>query len=266
VAYKDVTAMRGKMLRAEPVAARFEKGRVHLVGNFPQLEEECVTYVPGNPSPNRLDAMVWAVTALIEQNMVFGEVWSDDLLYDDESMPKDLPTPGGHQGRYVGCKYGAASVHCYIDIIDDGDTLWIHREYFWDPSAAMRQRSDKEYADDLVAFVGTMADVEVIIPPNCQSFYQELRNTALWFRESSKKEDDAQVRDTIRMIGNLMQRKKLRVHKSCVNTVHQLAAYSWAPEKSGKGIEVPLEEGSEACIALRHVVREKIQPWRLAVQ
>jgi phage terminase large subunit-like protein len=38
---------------------------VHHVGVFQQLEEEMTTYVPGGPSPNRMDALVWAVTELL---------------------------------------------------------------------------------------------------------------------------------------------------------------------------------------------------------
>lgn len=62
-----VHASRGKRQRAEPVAALFEKGRCHLVGPFPELEDELCTWEPdvGLPSPNRLDAMVWAVTDLM---------------------------------------------------------------------------------------------------------------------------------------------------------------------------------------------------------
>ncbi len=65
VPYTGVDATRGKIVRAEPVAAQYEKGRVFHVGSFPQLEEEMVSYVPGeSKSPNRMDAMVWAVTHL----------------------------------------------------------------------------------------------------------------------------------------------------------------------------------------------------------
>lgn len=265
-AYKDVTAMRGKMLRAEPIAARFEKGMCHLVGRFPELEEEMVTYVPGNPSPNRLDAAVWACTALIEQGMIFGECWSDDLIYDDEiATAKQLTLPGGHEARYVGVKYGAATAVCYLDILDDGDTLWVHREHYFDPSVAMHQRTDQEYTAELEAFIHGATDIEVIIPANCQSFANELRNAGIWFREANKKEDASQIRDSIRLIGNLMMRKKLRIHKSCVNTIHQVAAYSWSDQRTTAGVEQPLEEGSEACIALRNVVREKIPAYRLAI-
>lgn len=59
-----VHASRGKQTRAEPVAAIYEKGNGHHVGNFPALEDEMCLWTPGDPSPNRMDAMVWACTAL----------------------------------------------------------------------------------------------------------------------------------------------------------------------------------------------------------
>ena len=64
--YSAVRATRGKMRRAEPVSALYEKRRVHHVGSFPELEEEMTTFVEGesDESPNRMDALVWALTWL----------------------------------------------------------------------------------------------------------------------------------------------------------------------------------------------------------
>jgi phage terminase large subunit-like protein len=68
VPVKTVTASRGKRLRAEPVAMLSEQGRLHLVGAFPKLEDQMTTWTPEAPgSPDRLDALVWAITALTEQ-------------------------------------------------------------------------------------------------------------------------------------------------------------------------------------------------------
>lgn len=65
VAYRKVTASRGKRTRAEPVAALYEQGRVHHVGGLPQLEDQLCSWTPDSgSSPDRLDALVWAVTDL----------------------------------------------------------------------------------------------------------------------------------------------------------------------------------------------------------
>lgn len=65
VAYRTVHATRGKAVRAEPVAAVYEQGRGHHVGMFAQLEDEMCQWEPGDASPNRMDALVWAATELV---------------------------------------------------------------------------------------------------------------------------------------------------------------------------------------------------------
>lgn len=62
---QTVRASRGKATRAEPVAALYEQGRIHHVGTFPALEDQLCSWVPGDKSPDRLDALVWAATALM---------------------------------------------------------------------------------------------------------------------------------------------------------------------------------------------------------
>ena len=66
-----VHATRGKATRAEPIAARYEQGKVHHVGNFGLLEDEMCLWVPGDKSPNRMDASVWAFTELFGVNRLF---------------------------------------------------------------------------------------------------------------------------------------------------------------------------------------------------
>jgi phage terminase large subunit-like protein len=62
--FKMVTATRGKAIRAEPVSAMTEHGTDHLVGSFPELEDEMCLWIPGDKSPNRMDAKVWMDTEL----------------------------------------------------------------------------------------------------------------------------------------------------------------------------------------------------------
>jgi len=74
VPYKKVTATRGKLVRAEPVAALYEQRRAHHVGLFPELEDQMCNYTPdSNTSPDRMDAMVWAMHELMEsQSSIMG--------------------------------------------------------------------------------------------------------------------------------------------------------------------------------------------------
>jgi phage terminase large subunit-like protein len=69
VPIREVRATRGKWLRAEPVAALYEQGKVKHVGGFPQLEDEMCDFgfdgLSSGRSPDRLDALVWAITDLM---------------------------------------------------------------------------------------------------------------------------------------------------------------------------------------------------------
>ena len=77
--YKNVHATRGKAVRAEPIVAAYEHGKVHHVGEFPHLENEMVMWISGESrySPNRIDALVWAMTEL-------------DLKADIDSVHADM--------------------------------------------------------------------------------------------------------------------------------------------------------------------------------
>jgi phage terminase large subunit-like protein len=67
-----VTATRGKVVRAEPISALYEQGRVHHVGRFDKLEDQMCLFTrdvdrsEGN-SPDRVDALVWALASLFQR-------------------------------------------------------------------------------------------------------------------------------------------------------------------------------------------------------
>jgi phage terminase large subunit-like protein len=67
--YKQVRASRGKRVRAEPIAALYEQSKIKHVRGLGQLEDQMVTFLPegGDSSPDRVDALVWALTELFRQ-------------------------------------------------------------------------------------------------------------------------------------------------------------------------------------------------------
>ena len=75
VAFTAVRASRGKMVRAEPVAALYQQGRAHHIGTFPQLEDQMTNFTSdidraaAGYSPDRVDALVWAFTQLLVEPM-----------------------------------------------------------------------------------------------------------------------------------------------------------------------------------------------------
>jgi phage terminase large subunit-like protein len=81
VPVKKIHASRGKFTRAEPVSALYEQGRVHHIGFFPDLEDQLCEWVPGNTSPDRLDALVHVLTELMLQESE-PEEHEEIVIYD----------------------------------------------------------------------------------------------------------------------------------------------------------------------------------------
>lgn len=81
IPFKAVTASRGKVVRAEPFSALYEEGKVRHVGTFPELEDELCAFstigYTGSGSPNRADAVIWALTELFPGVMRKRESQSD---------------------------------------------------------------------------------------------------------------------------------------------------------------------------------------------
>lgn len=97
VSLKLVHASRGKRVRAEPVAAVFEQGRAYFAGDFPDLIDELCTWVPDDPhSPDRLDAMTWAMSELIENRRAGFAVMGSSPAPDSVSgsTSNGWPPPG----------------------------------------------------------------------------------------------------------------------------------------------------------------------------
>lgn len=76
ISFRAVRATRGKVLRAEPVAALYERGLVHHVGNFANLEYQMRNYngLEKSYSPDRLDALVWGLSALSQSGTGSGAI------------------------------------------------------------------------------------------------------------------------------------------------------------------------------------------------
>ena len=88
VAVTKVHASRGKRMRAEPISALYEQYRVHHVGAFPQMEDQMVMWTPeSNDSPDRLDALVWALTELNTGGSSMAALASMSILCQSCGMP-----------------------------------------------------------------------------------------------------------------------------------------------------------------------------------
>lgn len=93
--YRGVRATRNKLIRAEPVAALYERGKIFHVGEFPELEDQMCSFTTGfdrkaaGYSPDRVDALVWAMTALFPS---LAATPDDEPDYDQSDFDRDEDT------------------------------------------------------------------------------------------------------------------------------------------------------------------------------
>jgi PBSX family phage terminase large subunit len=199
---------------------------------------------------------------VVAEGAIFKDSYNAALLFDDETMPVGLTGQGGYVDRYIGIDYGTTNPMVFLDNYDDGDTLWIVKEYYWNSKVENRQKTDSEYATDLIEFIGEGQYATPILDPSAASFRAELLYRGVVAQETECKADNA-VLDGIRIFASMMKRGKIRIHKRCVNLIREVQSYCWNEKKSLLGIEEPIKENDHTCDAERYVVKTKIPEWRL---
>lgn len=164
--------------------------------------------------------------------------------------------------RHITVDYGTANACVFLDCYDDGKTVYIEREFYYDGRKEMVQKTDGQYADDMDEFVkGEVMPQAVIIDPSALSFRIQLRN-----RGYRVKEADNDVLNGIRKVSNMLKRGMLVIHESCKNTISEFATYSWDEKAGEKGIEQPIKVADHAMDAIRYYVSTVIKDRRVAIK
>lgn len=199
---------------------------------------------------------------VLAEGAIYRDVLTEDTYYDDATRPVGLLSRGGHVEHWIAIDYGTTNPMVYLDVYDDGNIVWIDREYYWDSRREGRQKTDAEYADDLVTFVGG-GDARtwpgVIIDPSAASFRAELLSRGFYVVDAEN-----EVEDGIRRVSTMLARKKLRIHRRCTEGLREIQTYAWDEKKTDKGREQPVKAHDHFPDACRYFVNTRINDWRLA--
>jgi phage terminase large subunit len=153
--------------------------------------------------------------------------------------------------------YGTANPFHALEAYDDGERCWITREYRYDGRVERRQKTDFEYADDMLAFIGSDF-AEFVVDPSALSFKTELAGRGMLVRDA-----DNSVADGIRAVATLFAKSQLMISDECTELIGELRTYRWADKVDMKGKEVPLKEFDHGPDALRYFVKTKLPDWRI---
>ena len=196
------------------------------------------------------------------QRYILGQwVMSEGLIYDmfdpTENGYRKAPASMQHVSqRFIACDYGTTNPCVFLDIYDDGETIRVEREYRWDSRKERRQKTDQEYADDFMAFMGEDW-CTVLVDPSAASFIVALRQRGVYVRES-----DNEVLDGIRKVGTLFQRRALLVNEThCMGLIGELETYLWDEKAALRGEEKPVKQQDHGPDALRYFVNS-LPDWR----
>lgn len=201
---------------------------------------------------------------VIAEGAIYKDSYDDDLLYDDLSRPIGLLQRGGYVEMSVPIDYGTGNPTVFLQIIDDGETYWIEREYYYDSRDAEAtgnvQKTDAIYAKDLRKFLEEHCpDAQCVVDPSAASFKAEMEQQGIWHIDAEN-----EVLDGIRTVSSLLASKKIRIHKRCEKLLTELQTYSWDEKAAARGEDKPLKQHDHAPDALRYFCQTKVPAWRIA--
>lgn len=207
---------------------------------------------------------------VMAQGAIYRDAWGDDLLFDDEKL-RWIYQNAHVMRRYITIDYGTVNPMVFLDVWDDGSDIWVVDEYYWDSQADGNfEKDNSQYADDLLEFVHRcpvdMWPTSTIIDPSAASFKTELRNRGLRMKETVETINaDNAVIEGIRNMNTLLTRRRIHIHKRCVNTIKEHQSYAWDTKAlQQSGVEKPLKINDHSCDALRYFVSTVIRARRIA--
>lgn len=186
-------------------------------------------------------------------------VMAEGIIYDMFDQTENVYREGPVDMRFrcprcLAVDYGTTNPCVFLEIFDDDGITRVEREYRWDSRKERRQKTDEEYADDLMEFMGEHCPV--FVDPSAASFIAALERRGVYVIAA-----DNNVLDGIRKTGNLIQRRRLLVNETCVGLLDELGTYRWDDKAAMRGEEKPVKECDHSVDALRYYVNS-LPDWR----
>lgn len=173
------------------------------------------------------------------------DMFNEDIHSIDE-VPKDVTIVR----RWISSDYGTTNPCVFLKIGEDGEgNRYALDEYYWSSKEKGYQKTDSQYADDLIAFIGEDTIERIFVDPSAASFITELKQ-----RELPVWEANNDVLDGIRTVATALSNGLLYVLKTCKNLLREFASYVWDPKSQKLGVDKPVKEYDHALDALRYFI------------
>ena len=130
-----------------------------------------------------------------------------------------------------------------------GISRWAEKEFVWDSSKQHRQKTNSEYADDVLSFLEPYSIHGIYIDPSAASFKLELRKRGLKVIDA-----DNDVQNGIEFVTSEMKKGNLLICDSCPNLIREVESYVWDSRAAEKGEDAPLKKDDHSIDSLRYAV------------
>ena len=206
--------------RQEWILKAHEKNALHihfLMSDNPSLDEATLTRYKNMYTGVFYERYIlgrW----IANEGVIYDMFDSTDNIYRVGEQPVDMIW---RSTRTISVDYGTTNPTRYLDIYDDEEIIRIEKEYNWDSRKELRQKTDKEYADDLIEFMGRES-CAIIVDPSAASFIAELRSRGLYVISA---END--VLEGIRKTATLMYLRKIKINEQCERLIDEIGTYTW---------------------------------------
>lgn len=180
-------------------------------------------------------------------------VAAEGLIYDafDESRHVLAAPPETEGSCYVSCDYGTQNATVFLLWQRErGSERWIClREYYYSGREQKRQKTDKEFAADLTAWLDGVTPRAVVVDPSAASFIAELRQAGHAVQRA-----DNDVLDGIRNVATRLQTNTLAFAAACVHTLEEFGGYVWDEKAAARGEDRPVKANDHCMDAVRYFV------------
>ena len=150
--------------------------------------------------------------------------------------------------NYISIDYGTQNATVFLLWQKGRDGIWYcTKEYYYSGREEKKQKTDKEYAEDLILFSEGFKIKRVIVDPSAASFIAELKQKG--FNIKKAKND---VLDGIRTVGTLLNEGKILFHEDCAYTIKEFSAYVWDSKATERGEDKPTKENDHSMDAVRY--------------
>lgn len=171
-------------------------------------------------------------------------------MWDDEVHVIDCPKHKEYEEYGVAVDYATATVMTFGLYGIAGDKVYLLKEYYWNAKKTGRQKTDGEFADDFIMFLGGIVPRNIYLDPSAASFKLELRKRGF----SLVRDANNDVINGIRLVANFLSTKRFFVDRSCRDTISEFSSYVWDPKAQARGEDKPLKQNDHAMDRNRYFI------------